>query len=61
MTNAFTIDRTKPSFAIEMQKNKTHQKRMTQWVEERRDKGIEPCYIPMKNTPDPIRGKSVRR
>jgi len=52
MTNAFTIDRSKPSIAIELDKNNRHRQKMTKWVSEQREKGKEPMRIDLPNTPE---------
>lgn len=60
MTNAFTIDTSKPSFAVALDKEKRQTRRMTEWVESQRSKGIEPCRVEMKNSPDPIKPTMLR-
>ena len=52
MTNAFTIDRSKPSIAVALDKANRHRQLMTKWVGEQREKGKEPMRIDLPNTPE---------
>jgi hypothetical protein len=45
---------------MELQKQKTHQNKMTKWVDKQREKGVEPCFIQMKNSPDQKRPKMMK-
>lgn len=51
MTNAFTIDRSKPSFAVELDKANRHRQKMTKWVGEQREKGKEPMLLELPKSP----------
>ena len=33
---------------------------MTKWVDKQREKGVEPCFIQMKNSPDQKRPKMMK-
>lgn len=61
MTNAFTIDTSKPSFAIALDKETRQTRRMSEWVESQRSKGIEPCRVEMKNSPAPIKPMRLKK
>ena len=55
MTNAFTIDKTRPSLARALDKANTHSRAMSRWVEKQRDKGKEPMRLQLPGTPNLVR------